>query len=183
MLMTNPGIALIIITAILAAVSTVTTVLRLLAKVLQRSMQIEDYIILVAWVLLVMELVFVGLEYQSGSGSHINTLSETQVYAVLKYIFATETLIYPVVCLIKVSICFFVLRIKNTRPIRYGLYTMMGFLILTTLLCEIVLFAQCQPLYAYWDRTAGVCWDFDIYNDIVWAFVSMFHQAARERSA
>ena len=171
----NSGVPLIIVTVIFATLSTVTTSMRLLAKILHRQLQTEDYTLFVAWLLMMVQVIFVGLEYQSGLGSHQGTLSKDQIQTSLKWIYASEFFTFPSVCLTKISICFFVLRIKNTRPLRYGLYTMMTFLIITSLMPLIVLFAQCRPLEAFWNPPAGSCWNFDIYNDIIWVSVGQFN--------
>ena len=47
----------------------------------------------------------------------------------------------------------------------------MAGLVVTTGFCEIVLGAQCQSIYAFWDRSAGTCWDPTIYNNVIWAQV------------
>ena len=168
----NPGTTLIVVTAIFAFLSTLTTALRVGTKVLQKRMRSEDWTILTALVLLLVQVVFIGLQYQHGSGQHIQDLTLEQAEDVLKYVYATEFLIFPALSLTKISICFFVLRIKNTKAMRIALYAMMTLLVLTSLMCEILLFAQCRPLEAFWDRAAGTCWDFNIYNNIIWVQVA-----------
>lgn len=47
----------------------------------------------------------------------------------------------------------------------------MAGLVLTTLMCEIVLFAQCQPLKAYWNQKPEYCWDPTLYGNFIWGQV------------
>ena len=90
---------------------------------------------------------------------------------IIKWTWANEVLIFITVCLIKISICLFILRIKSTGWLKWSLYAMMTGLILTNGSCVIVLLAQCRPLHAYWDRSAGSCWDVRIYNGFIYASV------------
>jgi len=92
---------------------------------------------------------------------------------ILKWTWANEILIFVTVCLIKVSICLFILRFKRTGWLKWFLYVMMAGLIITNASCIVVLLAQCRPLNAYWNRAAGTCWDVRIYNGFIYAAVGM----------
>ncbi|MCJ1385954.1 hypothetical protein MMC17_009079 [Xylographa soralifera] len=170
--MSDPGIALLVLTILLTAISTTTTAVRIGVKTVQRLLRWEDWTILLAMILLLTQVAFIGLQYREGSGSHIWTLTQQQRIKVLEYVYITEFLLFAVVCFPKFSICFFVLRIKNAKKLRWSLYFLMAGSIVTTGMCEIVLFAQCRPIYVFWDRTAGVCWDSSIYNNVIWVQVS-----------
>ena len=175
----NPGTSLIIITAVFATISVLTTAIRVGVKAYQRQLKWEDHIILLAMILLLCQTTFNGLQYRWGSGSHIGTLDPDEIMQTLKYVYITEFFLFFVVLFTKASICFFTLRIKNTRNLRYSLYALMGGLVITSGICEIVLGAQCQPIYAFWDRAAGTCWDPKLYNDVIWAQVGTCRLSSR----
>lgn len=167
----HPGTTLIIITAIFGFFSVTTTALRVGIKARQRQLYWEELTIAVSMILLLVQTVFNGLQYHGGSGRHANTLTQAQFQRVLKYVYITEILLFLVLCFTKISICLFVLRIKNTKPLRRSLNALMVGLVATTIICEVVLFAQCQPFRAFWDQSAGTCWDLKIYFAVIWVQV------------
>ena len=175
----NRGTAFITICAVFGFFSTTTTVIRILVRTLNQQLGGEDLAITFASLLVLIEAVFDGLQYRSGYGRHIFYLSAPQVASTLKWTYMTELFIFPILCLAKMSVCLFVLRIKNTRWLRWCLYSLMAGLIVTTLAGLIILFAECRPIRAYWDSNAGTCWDPAIYNDALWAQVGTFDVSYR----
>ncbi|KAI4797452.1 hypothetical protein E4T44_11664 [Aureobasidium sp. EXF-8845] len=76
-----------------------------------------------------------------------------------KLTWATQVLLFPTICLMKVSICVLILRIKDTRTLRYILGAVITGLVLTNFECLLVLLAECSPLDAYWNGTSAThCW-------------------------
>ena len=166
---TNRGTTLIVIATVLIFFSITTTGLRLFMRAAQHQLGWDDFTIGLATLLTVIELVFNGLEYQTGDGHHIIYLTKSQRVQVVKWNYVTEFFLFIIICLTKISICLFIFRIKNTGWLRWCLHALMSGLVVTTLVCEIILFAQCQPIHAWWDRSAGTCWDLKIYNGSIWA--------------
>ena len=53
-------------------------------------------------------------------------------------------------CLMKVSICLFLMRIVDAKPFRYALWGLIGFLVLFTSIFVFLFLGVCRPLAAYW---------------------------------
>ncbi|KAL8901479.1 MAG: hypothetical protein Q9207_005177 [Kuettlingeria erythrocarpa] len=162
---------LIIVAIVFTVLAMITTTIRLTVRSLKHQFGWDDLAISLASVLDILKLVFGGLQYREGYGRHAYYLSTQQERNSLKWNYVTQYLIFLIVCLTKVGICLFVLRIKNTGWVKWCLYTLMAGLVLTTAPCIIILSAQCRPIRALWDRDAGSCWRFDIYNGAIWAQV------------
>jgi hypothetical protein len=71
----------------------------------------------------------------------------------------TQLLLFPILGLIKTSICILVSRIKDTKGLRIVLWCVVLGLILTNLLPEVILLAECSPVDAYWKSESTKCWD------------------------
>ena len=168
----NRGTTFIVLAAVFAFLSTATTATRLTVRTLNRQLGWDDFCIGVASTLVLIQLVFNGLQYHAGDGRHLYYLTESQVESSLKWDYITEFFLFLVICVTKISICLFVLRIKNKGWLKWCLYALMAGLVITTLVCEIILFAQCQPIHAFWDKK-GTCWNPTIYNDAIWAQVGV----------
>lgn len=169
----NRGHVFIVLAAVFGFISTVTTAIRLSMRMVNRQLGWDDFFIGLASVLVLIQCAFNGLEYRSGFGQHIYYLTKSQKLATLKWAYITEFFLFLIICLTKISICLFVLRIKPFGWLKWCLYALMTGLVVSTLLCEIILFAQCQPLHAFWDRISGKCWEPAIYNNAIWAQVGI----------
>ena len=160
-----------VLAVVLGFISTATTAMRLGMRGIKRQLGLDDFFIGLASGLLIGQLVFNGLQYHSGDGRHIFYLTESQTRQALKWRYITEFFLFLIICIAKVSICLFVLRIKNSGWLKWCLYSLMTGLVITTMSCEIILLAQCRPIHAYWDGMRGKCWNPAIYNDAIWAQV------------
>jgi L-cystine uptake protein TcyP (sodium:dicarboxylate symporter family) len=95
---------------------------------------------------------------KEGAGQHQKYLSGPQIENVIKWNTAYELFNIPCVCLVKLSILLFILRIDNTRRLRVIVWTVIGVLILTNLATELAIAFQCIPLNALWDeKVEGKC--------------------------
>ncbi|KAL8759409.1 MAG: hypothetical protein Q9199_000778 [Rusavskia elegans] len=168
----NRGTQFLIIAVVFGALSTITTAIRITVRIIKRQFGYDDFAISLATGLMLIELVFNGLEYHEGAGRHAYYLSERQQQRSLMWNYVTQYLLFLIISITKIGICLFILRIKNTGWLPWCLYTLMGGLVLTTLPCIIILSAQCQPLWALWTPEAGTCWSRDVYNDAIWAQVA-----------
>lgn len=95
-----------------------------------------------------------------GNGRHRVYISPEEYQYVNFLTWMTQIFLFLNIGLLKCSICILILRIKDTKILKYGLYTMMGGLILTNLECVLVLLAECSPVEKYWNPTVpGKCWN------------------------
>lgn len=80
----------------------------------------------------------------------METLTPAQLSEFIKWTFVEGVGFVIGTCFVKISVCIFILRfINRTRWVmRYFIYVLMGFLIVSTLSLVIALLAQCRPLKA-----------------------------------
>lgn len=168
------GTTWIILLAIFGFIAITTTIIRLYVRTLNRQLGWDDFFIGLAAITLLVQITFNGLSYHSGNGHHGYYLSKSQVQGAEKWNYVSQFLLFLVICVTKISICLFVLRIKKTGWLKRFLYALIAGLVLTTLPCEIILFAQCRPLHAFWDRKSGTCWNPKAYNNAIWVQVGMY---------
>ena len=160
------GPALVIVCAVFGAIATVSTALRLGVRAISHKLGCDDLMIAIATALLIVQTVLTGLVFQNGGGRHQYYLKPEEIKPALKWNYITEILLFLIIPFTKISICFFVLRIKNTGWLKWLLYGVIAGLIITTLVPIVILLAQCRPIRAFWDKTAGTCWDPRILNDV-----------------
>ena len=59
--------------------------------------------------------------------------------------------VFITLCLTKVSICLFLLRIVDSRRVVRGMYVLIGFMVLFSSIFVFLFIGICRPLKAYWD--------------------------------
>ncbi|KAL8800724.1 MAG: hypothetical protein Q9182_004967 [Xanthomendoza sp. 2 TL-2023] len=168
----NRGTQFIVIAVVFGALSTLTTAIRVTVRTIKRQFGYDDLAVTLATGLMLIEVIFNGLEYYEGAGRHAFYLTERQRQRSLMWNYVTQYLLFLIICITKIGICLFILRIKDTGWLRWCLYALMSGLVLTTLPCIIILSAQCRPLWALWIPEAGTCWSRNVYNDAIWAQVA-----------
>ena len=103
-----------------------------------------------------------GVQIESvkhGNGRHVWYIEHKKDYEwVVMANWYTQICLFPAICLLKVSICLLLLRIKDSRRVKQVIYTIIGGLILTNIVPLFVLFAQCSPVKTFWQPSAGKCW-------------------------
>ena len=173
---TSRGKVLISIVSVLVFLTALTTSLRLYVRYMKRQYGYDDLFIALATCVLLVQLAFSALLFDAGGGRHAYYLDRYKTARVLKWTYLSEITLFFVVCLTKISICLFILRIKKTGWLKWALYALMAGLVITTTGPLVILFAQCRPLHAYWDiweRKEGTCWNVKVYNDSIQVQVGM----------
>lgn len=161
---------MIILVIVFGFFSFATTALRIGIRVLNGQQGWDDLTIAISTILLLIQMVFNGLQYHSGFGRHIYYLSKSQMEENLKWSYMTEFFIFIILCMTKVSVCLFILRMKKTEWLECFLYCLLAGLVATTIPCEIVVVAQCQPIHGFWDRR-GTCWNPAMNHNVIWVQV------------
>ncbi|KAG8414396.1 hypothetical protein J3459_014783 [Metarhizium acridum] len=120
----------------------------------------DDYYIIVAWIFLLIGLVLVQMEANLGLGRHLHTLEdpEDKELGILK--FNTFFQMVNVLCTLftKCSISIFILRIRDSKRLRWVLGLLMALMTLATIVVIVVLSVSCIPLQRLWDKhVAGIC--------------------------
>ena len=107
---------------------------------------------------------------RAGFGRHVYYLDLAQVIRVGKGLFVIEVLSLLVICLVKVSVALFLLRIGGLqRWLRAILFTIIALLISSTFATIIVLFVQCRPIARDWDPRVKVnCLSTSVLTDVLY---------------
>lgn len=158
------GSNIVILVSTFTTLSTLTTILRLFVRSINHHAGWDDLTIGLAVGFSIISWPFYILAVDAGYGRHQASLPKIQVQAVLKWVWFIEFLLSLSLPLTKMSVCFFILRIKSNGWLKTFLWIIMLGLVLTSLLQLLILCTQCQPLSAYWNRDLGTCWNSNIYN-------------------
>lgn len=155
----NAGPTLLVIAIVMLVLDVLTTTLRLLVRYSRHFLGPDDYLIAAAALIAVGRVVIQCISVPYGNGRHRQFLSDEDYTYINFLTWLTQLFLFPLLCLLKLSVCLLVLRIKNTKPLRYFLLAIMAGLVITTLLPEVVLLAECHPVSAYWKSHPEKCWN------------------------
>ncbi|KAI9691753.1 MAG: hypothetical protein M1822_007825 [Bathelium mastoideum] len=165
------------LTCVLTAFSIGTTGLRLWVRRVAYQVGWDDYTILVTTLLAVIRMALQVVQVEHGNGRHRWYITPRQYRDNNMYGWYAQVLLFVTNALLKTSICLLILRIQNTKKLRYLLYGMMGGLWLVGLEPVLVLLAECDPVATYWRGSGGKCWDprvriYSIYFNIAYGIIS-----------
>ncbi|OAA65259.1 hypothetical protein SPI_02046 [Niveomyces insectorum RCEF 264] len=172
----NIGPALIVSSSVLMGAVVVTTVLRLLVRARNRMLGWDDYTVLVVAVLAAARLGCQAAQVRHGNGRHEVYLDDGDYAAAIRYGWYALLLFFVAICLLKISICLLLLRIKNERWLRWLIYATMAGLVVTNGGVVVILLAECRPVDTYWTDMAQ-CWNprvrvFSIYVTIGYSILT-----------
>ena len=155
----DPGTVLLILSIILTVFVLLTTILRLLVRHQRVLLGWDDYLIAAAAALAIGRTVIQVVSVPAGNGKHHWQLKDHQYQYVNFLGWLTQLFLFPMLAFLKISICLLVLRIKNPPRLKYFLWCVIVGLVLTNLLPEFVLLAECSPVDAYWMGDSDHCWN------------------------
>ncbi|KAI0433454.1 hypothetical protein F5Y09DRAFT_298967 [Xylaria sp. FL1042] len=146
----------------LLAIFIVFTVLPLIAvtlrivarRVTHQGIRYDDWLIIVAVALCVVQLAFLIEAIRYGLGRHIQVVPPTSIEPYLLYTFLSELYYAIDVTLIKLSILTLYLRLFNVNGYFKRLcYAMMAFVLAWGVAVLLTTIFQCSPVPAAWDKT------------------------------
>ena len=112
------------------------------------------------------------MQVHYGLGRHDIYIGEPNAIETLKWNQLARLTFIPTVALVKMSICFFLLRILDPRShphFRIYIWLVMGASVITNIILLIVWAIQCIPLDAVWDpHIEGQCLSQTIVVDIAY---------------
>ncbi|KAI5204541.1 hypothetical protein E4T39_03553, partial [Aureobasidium subglaciale] len=155
----DKGPTLLILSCLLCSLAVLTTILRCWVPWGSRKLGIDDGLMALTTILSVGRISIQIASVQYGNGKHREFVTDHDYQIINMLTWYTQVLLFPTICLMKVSICLLILRIKDTRTLRHILGAVITGLVLTNFECLVVLLAECSPLKAYWNGTyADHCW-------------------------
>ena len=95
----------------------------------------------------------ITLQVHAGYGRHVYYLSKIQLVETAKWTVSTQIPVVIGICFLKISVCFFVLRmISDTiEAIRRVIVGFMTILSVLTVVNMLLLCLQCMPIQGFWD--------------------------------
>ncbi|KAL8785824.1 MAG: hypothetical protein Q9213_003131 [Squamulea squamosa] len=156
---------------------------------LTRNMGWDDYHMIIGQIINLIGLGFVTAEVFNGLGRHMYYLQpeERRRFHIIGWLDWMQTFI--AIMFTKISICFFLLRIKNDKSNKTFMYSLIGANILVTAVSCFLFLGICRPLRAYWDvGVEGKCLSkrqlmavvasqgsFSVLSDLILATTPLFY--------
>ena len=147
------------LTCILTAFSIITTSLRVWVRRVAYQVGWDDYTIFVTTLLAIVRMALQVVQVQHGNGKHRWYITAKQYQDVNMYGWYAQVLLFLTNALLKTSIFLLILRIQNTKKMRYLIYGMLTGLWIVGLEPILILLAECDPVATYWRSSAGTCWN------------------------
>ncbi|RYP62993.1 hypothetical protein DL769_007098 [Monosporascus sp. CRB-8-3] len=166
----NIGPTLVALSSVLVFLVLFTGSLRLYVRFVQHNAGWDDYLMAVLLPIAVMRFIVQGVQLRYGNGRHRWYLPQDDYVTNNMLGWYAQHMLFLGMCILKCSIMLLLLRIKNTRKLRWLLGGAMVVLAITSLGCNIILLSECKPISAYWTGE-GVCWDVRIR--IYWIYVTI----------
>jgi hypothetical protein len=155
----DAGPTLLVISIVVLVLVLTTTALRVAVRVKRQALGGDDYTIAAASLLTIGRVTCQIISVSHGNGRHREFIANHDYEYINFLTWLTQLFLFPILCLLKISVCLLVLRIKSTKTLRYCLWSLIGLLVITTLLPDIVLLAECDPVSAYWTSQHDKCWN------------------------
>lgn len=110
----------------------------------------DDWWMVVTMLSNLVGLGFVTQEVIDGEGRHMYYLSKSQIenFTIIGWLDWIQTFI--TICFCKISICLFLLRIKNTPANKVFMYTLIAANVIVTIVISGMFIGLCNPPNAYW---------------------------------
>lgn len=160
------------VSGVLMVFIVITTSLRLFVRIANRIFGWDDATILIAVALTITRFGFQIEQAKHGNGQHREYLTAENYTMVNKYGWYAQLLLFSAVAFLKVSICFLILRIKNTRALRIVVCTVVAGVLFTNFGCFVILLAECKPA-GFWRGASAVCWPSRIRIYSIYATIGM----------
>lgn len=94
---------------------------------------------------------------RAGFGRHIYYIDAAHLMRFKKLNFVSGLLTNLIICLVKLSVALFLLRIGGLRrSLRYSLFATIALLVSSTVATIVIIFVQCRPIAGIWDPTVAL---------------------------
>lgn len=166
-----PG--LIAVPPICLTISTIFVFARVYVRLfLVRKFQIDDYLLVFAWVVNIGLTVISLLQFTHGAGHHIWDISPSAFKPFLQLLYATGILYAMLLPVTKLSICLLYLgAFGRDHTSRIFILCMAAYLVITGALTTICMTFACIPISAYWNNPLSKQCDRQLSNTITY-FIS-----------
>ncbi|KAF2721221.1 hypothetical protein K431DRAFT_224704 [Polychaeton citri CBS 116435] len=156
----NKGPQILIICSIFVGLALFMVIVRIWVRIkITANLGRDDYCAAAAMFVMFVEMMVIIPEVVYGAGRHVQYLDHDTNIKGLHLNFVTQPLCLIALCLAKVSVGLFLLRLAISRNYIRFIWCVIVFTILSTLGNLLTVFFQCQPLSFVWDFTVegGKC--------------------------
>ncbi|KXH29103.1 hypothetical protein CSIM01_02172 [Colletotrichum simmondsii] len=149
----NRGSEILVVCGSLVGLSVAVVILRIWVRAkMVRLVGLDDYFMIAATVTIFAEMMVIIPEVQYGAGRHIQYIEpKSNIVTGLHLNFVTQPLCLIALCLAKVSVGMFLLRITPSGKFRHVIWGIIIFTVFSALGNFLTVFFQCQPLAFTWD--------------------------------
>lgn len=147
----NQGTKYIVAAWIMVMAALVSSIVRVLVRSrITRNFGSDDWWMVVTMICNLVGLGFVTQEVKDGEGRHMYYLTKSQIenFTVIGWLDWMQTFI--TICFCKISICLFLLRIKNTAANKIFMYGLIAANVIMTIVITGMFAGLCNPPNAYW---------------------------------
>ncbi|KAF2752064.1 hypothetical protein M011DRAFT_15101 [Sporormia fimetaria CBS 119925] len=171
----NEGPHILGATLTVTIVALISTIMRLFVRIkLISNVGWDDLIMVVAMVLVVVGQCIIIPQVMLGAGKHIGDIDPIDFQQAFKLNFITQPIYLWAICLVKISIGFFLLRVAVQKFYRRLIIGVISFMAFYTLGCFFTIVLQCDNLEALWDPTVKAsCWDKDTLQALSYTNVGL----------
>ncbi|KAF2708615.1 hypothetical protein K504DRAFT_335103, partial [Pleomassaria siparia CBS 279.74] len=153
----------VLYTSIVFSTAVIFVILRLAGKVLAKRITPDDYILTAAILLTAVPCGCVLFMTSMGFGEHLWNLKPGQLQQCLHFFLVSWSTYVIILGMIKVSLVMFYLQIFISRSFRIVAYTVMTYIVLSTLGIFFVTIFSCNPVKSFWNRDIkGKCLDINV---------------------
>ncbi|MCJ1264975.1 hypothetical protein MMC22_004850 [Lobaria immixta] len=109
-------------------------------------------------------------QVKHGAGRHTYYLSSSEITKELEWHAFSQIQLFICTAFAKVSVCLFLIRIVNKKPLVRFLYALIAALVVMNGAVTIMLVTQCRPLRKVWEPKAkGECWGIHVVKGFGYA--------------
>lgn len=170
----DAGPTLMAISGVLMFFVLLTTALRIFVRIKNRIFGWDDVTILMSVACAVTRLAHEVKQHHHGNGQHKVYLDPYDYKMINKFGWFAQIFLFSAVAFLKVSLGLLILRIKNTRPLRYLVYGTIGGVLVTNFGVVIILLAECRPA-GFWRGASAKCWPPKVRIYSIYATIGMLN--------
>ena len=165
----NWGTPMAVLTAVFLGIVIVVLALRIFTRIhIVHHFWWDDFTIILAVLGTTIGAALDFKEIHYGFGKHQQFLSPHNLLEFKKYTYGEWIQTFATLMWTKVSICLFLIRIPNSKPLRVPLQWAVAFLLFSNTILTTLWIMQCQPVHAAWDGK-GTCMSRSALEGIVLA--------------
>ncbi|KAF7893270.1 uncharacterized protein EAF02_000808 [Botrytis sinoallii] len=153
MVLEQRALTIVIVNFVFLGLSTITLALRCLVRVTREAFGLDDWMILLGWIIFVMNVSMSTMSAIHGLGVHNLTITAAEMEPAVKYFTLFQLFTLTGTLPVKASICISLMRITPSLTYRKILYAIMAGSVATVLISDIAVIVTCRPMAFTWDKT------------------------------